>query len=275
MLRSTTSFIGSRYSIIALLTLVAAIIVLVGWNYHQYIVRELYDSVAKLQDEKSDLTTKNQKLKTEGEQVKNQQLQFDKESQHELLSVGASVEKLRRYIRKVDIEGTCYTTFAYDFDFVILSVWDEQKRKNWQNLVRDYSVVKNKAEFLRIKSKEFIWNNDRRLNKFVSHFSEMKQNANLVIFSIWTPKELIQSLLHHFPAFKKLEILVELEAPEPENRVRDILLTLIPTRNLEWYEIMFISSSELKYPCCKQYAFDVRSEQESLTKIEDMVKKEC
>jgi len=81
--------------------------------------------------------------------------------------------------------------------------------------------------------------------------------------------------LHNFPAFKKLAIFVELEAKEPNNRVRDILLTLIPRFNLEWYEILFISSSKLKYPCCKQYAFDVHSEQESLTKIEGMVKKEC
>jgi len=263
-------FIDRRCASVALLTAVAGIIVLICWNYHQDTVQKLQDSVANLQDWKVDFTAENEKLRTESEQLKKQLLQSEKE----LLSVWTGVEKLRRYIRNLDMEGTCYTTFAYDFDYVMLSISDKQKMENYQNYLRDYRDANNKAEFLKNKNKEFIWRNDRRLHILVTHFTKMKQNAKLVIFSIYSPKEVIESLLLYFPAFKDLEIFVELEAPEPHNRVRDILLHIIPAGNLEWYEIMFISS-EWEYPCCKQYPFDVVSQQKSLTEIEGMVKKEC
>lgn len=71
-----------------------------------------------------------QELKSEVKQLKKQQLQSEKEFRNKLLSVQKTVKKLKRYIREFDREGTCYTTFAYDFDYVILANYNEEEREN-------------------------------------------------------------------------------------------------------------------------------------------------
>jgi len=57
-----------------------------------------------------------------------------------------------------------------------------------------------------------------------THFSEMNnRKAVIIVFSISSPKEVIETLLSHFPIFKEFEVFVILQKSESvENAIENI-----------------------------------------------------
>lgn len=178
-------------------------------------------------------------------------------------------EKLGRWIRGE--EKYCFKTFVYHFDEVIIH--DEEQYKT---LFKKYNYnIADLIENTKGVIDKLLFGDSERLNMLETHFLKMRETkANLLIFSIFSPKEVIESLFHYLPDSMKLEIWDENRVSDMNGKMTDILLSLLRTTDLEWYEVKFIYKTELEYVSTNNYRIG-DSLSESLAEIENMARNTC
>jgi len=323
---TSTLFIGIRYVFVGVLLVLIGVLALIGKNYFdtsENEVKGLKNEVKGLQIEKEELMKQlelsagcqAEKSKLEGlmvskledlldsnpDEVLRMELEkFKRELEAQVKLASSQLEqkelevqaKLHRWqlgqkIRGgLEFKGTCYTTFAYNFENVLLLTFtsngwfkDRVTHSKYKAWVKEWSSTDNKDTFWDDKNIKKMFGEPERLDLLMNHFRNMeKENANPVIFSTLSSKELIESLMLHAGFITNLEVFVKVGSLGRQYRAEKILESLIRTKNVEWYEVMFFDNHEdekLESPSFNAEELPERELKATLEKIEGMIRKDC